>query len=145
MPPLRLPDCPIREPTGRCTANRRDLVAHDTGRSDPGVPVRGRTTTAMRRSRGLRRASDKRLALLGQRIEMLALADRSACAGAELVPEVACEGPIDPHEPLTRARGGSIVDPANVVFLCRRHHGWVHGNPEKAHALGLLRHSWERT
>ena len=49
----------------------------------------------------------------------------------------------DPHEPLTRARGGPITDESNIVGLCRAHHKWTHENPEAAHKAGLLRHSWE--
>ncbi len=45
----------------------------------------------------------------------------------------------DGHEPLTRARGGSITDPANIVWSCRWSHDWVHGHPIEALAIGLLR------
>lgn len=55
----------------------------------------------------------------------------------------------DVHEPLTRARGGSITDPENAVPLCRPHHDHVTFKPESelgaAYALGLLRHSWDAT
>lgn len=97
----------------------------------------------LKRRRGIRRVSDKRAAQLEARREMLALAHRTTCQGWSLIPEVACSGPVDPHEPLTRARGGSITDSANIVFLCRRHHSWVHQHPREAHGLGLLVHSWE--
>ena len=33
---------------------------------------------------------------------------------------------VDVHEKLTRARGGSIVDEANVVALCRQCHDDIH-------------------
>jgi hypothetical protein len=49
----------------------------------------------------------------------------------------------DAHEILSRARGGSITDPANVVPLCRADHDWVTNNPRAAHAEGLSKHSWE--
>jgi len=52
----------------------------------------------------------------------------------------------DIHEPLTRARGGSIVDPDNQVPLCRRCHDEITFRPESelqwAYEIGLLRHSW---
>jgi hypothetical protein len=55
----------------------------------------------------------------------------------------------DVHEPLTRARGGSITDPGNAVPLCRQCHDEITFQPESelgwAYDLGLLRHSWERT
>jgi hypothetical protein len=54
--------------------------------------------------------------------------------------ESKCQGlAIELHEPLTRARGGSILDPANTVAICRSCHGWVHENPEAATKIGLLR------
>lgn len=43
----------------------------------------------------------------------------------------------DAHELLSRARGGSITDPANVVPLCRSHHDHVTQHPVEAEALGL--------
>lgn len=53
----------------------------------------------------------------------------------------------DVHEPLTRARGGSIVDPENMVPLCRPCHDLVTFAPESeldwAYEAGLLRHSWQ--
>jgi 5-methylcytosine-specific restriction endonuclease McrA len=33
--------------------------------------------------------------------------------------------PVDTHELLSRARGGSITDPANLALLCRRCHDAV--------------------
>jgi hypothetical protein len=50
----------------------------------------------------------------------------------------------DAHEPLTRARGGSITDPANVKAVCRPHHDEItFEEPEWAYRLGFLKHSWE--
>lgn len=52
----------------------------------------------------------------------------------------------DAHEPLSRARGGSITDPENVVAICRAHHDQLTFAPETtldwAYELNLLRHSW---
>ena len=45
---------------------------------------------------------------------------------------------VDIHEPLTRARGGSILNPANTVAVCRGCHDWIHTHPESATRLGLL-------
>ena len=49
----------------------------------------------------------------------------------------------DPHEPLTRARGGSITDPDNVRKVCG-FHNWMFGNDEQPwmYELGFLIHSW---
>lgn len=46
---------------------------------------------------------------------------------------------VDLHEPLTRARGGSILDPGNTIAVCRGCHRWIHDHPEEATAMGLLR------
>jgi hypothetical protein len=46
---------------------------------------------------------------------------------------------VDLHEPLTRARGGSILDPDNTVAVCRSCHEWVHDHPKAATKVGLLR------
>jgi hypothetical protein len=43
----------------------------------------------------------------------------------------------DAHEVLSRARGGSITDPANIRPLCREHHNYVTTHPAEAAALGL--------
>jgi hypothetical protein len=44
---------------------------------------------------------------------------------------------------LTRARGGSITDPDNIVLLCRRHHDDVGRGEPWAYDMGLLVHSWD--
>lgn len=57
-----------------------------------------------------------------------------------------CTRPADDvHEPLTRARGGSITDPTNMAPLCRPHHDEItFTEPAWAYDLGLLIHSWDR-
>lgn len=42
----------------------------------------------------------------------------------------------DAHEVLSRARGGSIVDPVNIRFVCRPHHNLITTNPAWAEANG---------
>lgn len=53
----------------------------------------------------------------------------------------------DLHEPLTRARGGSITDEANGMPLARICHDEITFSPESelgwAYEAGLLRHSWD--
>jgi hypothetical protein len=51
----------------------------------------------------------------------------------------------DIHEPLTRARGGPILDDANALPVCRSCHSWIHDNPRDATAAGWLVPSWEAT
>lgn len=43
------------------------------------------------------------------------------------------------HELLSRARGGSITDPANIVGLCQKCHRWITEHPLEATELGLSR------
>jgi len=51
--------------------------------------------------------------------------------------------PSDVHEPLTRARGGSIVDPNNMLVVCRACHDWIHHHPKDASSVGLLVSSYK--
>jgi 5-methylcytosine-specific restriction endonuclease McrA len=47
----------------------------------------------------------------------------------------------DMHEILSRARGGSIIDPANILLVCRRCHSWITENPNIAAEIGASRRS----
>lgn len=50
----------------------------------------------------------------------------------------------DAHEPLSRARGGSITDPENHAPLCRPCHTLITDKePGWAYEAGLLVHSWD--
>ena len=93
----------------------------------------------------LRQVSAKRAKVQRLRRVMVAeeLAKRELCeAGARITQagyDARCHGlAVELHEPLTRARGGSILDPANTVAICRSCHDWVHVNPAAATGLGLL-------
>lgn len=46
------------------------------------------------------------------------------------------------HELLSRARGGSITEDANVSALCHACHGWVTTEPRLATMAGLQRSRW---
>ena len=50
----------------------------------------------------------------------------------------------DQNEILSRARGGSPIDPGNIIDLCREHHSWLTTHPREAHEMGLQPHGWER-
>lgn len=52
--------------------------------------------------------------------------------------------PCQPHEPLKRSRGGSIVDPDAVMWLCWSCHLFSEAEVSLATACGLLMPSWER-
>jgi len=47
------------------------------------------------------------------------------------------------HEILTRARGGSILDRSNCVALCHSCHAWITEHPKEAHAMGMMKNSWD--
>ncbi|MFI7644262.1 hypothetical protein [Nonomuraea sp. NPDC049400] len=50
----------------------------------------------------------------------------------------------DLHEPLTRARQGSITDPDNAVPTCRGHNSELTEEPAWGYELELLVHSWDK-
>jgi hypothetical protein len=68
------------------------------------------------------------------------LAERPRCEA-----RIGCSGAsADVHEIVSRARGGSLVDEANLACVCRDCHTYLTDNPLAAEALGLSKHSWER-
>lgn len=58
-------------------------------------------------------------------------------------PPGCADAACDAHEVQTRARGGSISDPGNIVLLCRRHHDGVGRGEPWAYDMGLLARSWD--
>lgn len=50
---------------------------------------------------------------------------------------------LSPHEPLTRARGGSILDKSNIRIVCWDHNQELTLEPPWGYELGFLRHSWD--
>lgn len=94
----------------------------------------------MPRRRGLRARSLKTQRVYRERRRLVAdlLAEPSLC------PVPGCTRIADsPHEPLTRARGGDILDPDNVVAVCWDHNRELTLEPPWGYELGLLKHSWE--
>lgn len=51
----------------------------------------------------------------------------------------------DGHERKTRARGGSILSPTNVIGTCRHHNGELTMEPAWGYETGMLLHSWDET
>ena len=49
----------------------------------------------------------------------------------------------DVHEVKTRGRGGSILDDANCIALCRPCHSFITTNPEWATTNGFMVHAWD--
>jgi hypothetical protein len=99
----------------------------------------------LRRHKPIRQVSARRQREMRERRAMVAAmfgGERPVC----VVPDCG-RWADDLHEPLTRARGGSITDPDNAVPLCREHHDEITFRPESelgwAYDLGLLVHSWD--
>lgn len=105
----------------------------------------------MQRHQRLRPVSLRRQAENRQRramVDGLFGGERPLCAVWEaLQPGWCTRWADDLHEPLTRARGGSITDPDNAVPLCRACHDRITFRPESelqwAYDMGLLIHSWD--
>ena len=93
----------------------------------------------LKRNKGLRAVSAKRAR---------ENRERKAMAKARFPERPRCVVPWCPrmaddlHEPLTRARGGSITDPDNTVPVCRQHNEELTMEPAWGYELGLLKHSW---
>jgi hypothetical protein len=49
---------------------------------------------------------------------------------------------VDPHELVRRSRGGSILDPQNILMICRSCHTRIGNHPDTAERLGLELPSW---
>lgn len=66
------------------------------------------------------------------------------CEALAILPHV-CQGPgpLQVHEPLTRARGGDPLDPDQCLLVCPWSHRWIHAHPAQSIPLGLLKHSWD--
>lgn len=108
----------------------------------------------LKRTTPLRQVSKKRDRELKQRRKVIAevMATRYRCEAIHLIKQSEeakghrCGGwAVDIHEPLTRARGGSITDPANMVPVCRACHDWIHHHPKEATTVGLLRSAPPKT
>lgn len=93
----------------------------------------------VRRTR-LRHRSKKMEAIYEERrplVERL-LKERPVCEVADCARQS-----VDVHEVHTRGRGGSILDEANCMTVCRRCHRQITDNPAWAHENGYVIHSWE--
>ena len=123
-----------------------------------------RSTKPLRRGSRLRPMSAKRRAVNVERAKVVAQLreTRRGCEGMALLRQAAHNAPqrdqeayvaalrscdpwqrvLQPHEPLTRARRGSITDPANILMLCDGCHSWTHANPRLSTEAGMLLPSW---
>lgn len=104
-----------------------------------------RSGSQLKRSTPIRQVSKKREKLNRARRDFVAgfLAARPRCEAQQPVMLVdrnhRCQiWSVDVHEVLTRARGGSILDPDNCRAICRACHDWIHDHPKLATEVGLL-------
>ena len=85
------------------------------------------------RSRKMEATYRKRRTLVAQMLDEKPVCERCHAARS-----------VDVHERLSRARGGSILDPRNLVTLCRPCHQYITEHPIEAEAAGWSVHSWDR-
>lgn len=89
----------------------------------------------------MRAVSKKRMKLVRERRKVLARIMGGPCE-ARLD---GCTGRAeDPHEVLSRARGGSLIDPANILPVCRPCHEFITTHPKDATERGLLKARWPK-
>lgn len=50
---------------------------------------------------------------------------------------------VDVHEVVRRSQGGSILDEANLMCVCRECHRRIGNEPQLAFDLGLARHAYD--
>jgi 5-methylcytosine-specific restriction endonuclease McrA len=103
------------------------------------VPLRSFTRLrpmSKRRRRELRQRAQVRVEVLER---------DGGCVARDRLPQVSCSGgDLDVHELVRRSqwRAGWLYA-SNCVAICRRHHDYVGLHPEHAHAVGLVRWSYE--
>jgi hypothetical protein len=121
-------------------------------RPHPKAPKRPKERSRLKRAKPMRRRSEKTAKVYEKRRELVArlLKERPRC---EACPRIlawcsangwmgrrpGCRGDLDVHEILSRSAGGSILDEANCLCVCRPAHRWIHDHPIASKAMGLLR------
>ena len=95
--------------------------------------------TPLKRTGSLAPVSKKRARTNRQRAKFVQeeLSNRQWCEAH--VPNVCTRYSVEIHEPFPRSLGGSILDRANSIAICRACHRWVHDNVKEACQLGLLK------
>jgi hypothetical protein len=94
--------------------------------------------------------SDNRREVNAQRaalmVETFGPRHKWVCSASHLIP-TPCYGTVNGHEVKSRARAGrtdaNLLDMNGIILLCNHHNEWCESNPDDAHALGLVKHSWE--
>lgn len=93
-------------------------------------------TQGLRRSGRLRQQSRKRRKTMPARARCVR--EVMARAGGRCEWQFCDQAATDVHEILSRARGGSPLDPANALAVCRWHHDFCHANPKLAASVGWM-------
>ena len=95
--------------------------------------------TPLKRTGSLAPVSKKRAKTNRQRAKFVQeeLSNRAYCEAK--IPQVCTRWSTEIHEPYPRSLGGSILDRANSVAICRMCHRWVHDNVAEAEKIGLLK------
>ena len=84
----------------------------------------------------IRPVSAKRARANRRRTEVLRSLYGTPCAARLAM----CTGRAEQgHEVLSRARGGSITDPENIIGVCAPCHQWITEHPLEATERGLMR------
>jgi hypothetical protein len=98
-----------------------------------------RRTPMQRRTVGIKPRSKKRAELYEKRRPFVAriLGERPVCEVCRAKPSQDC------HEPLRRSAGGSILDEANCMAVCRLCHSKIHDNVAWAMSKGYLRSRYD--
>ena len=105
----------------------------------PGGPLKRRTE--LKQTKPLPKVSKKRAK---ENRERAAMADRRFPGRDAMCVVPRCGQRADDfHEPLTRARLGSITDPDNTEPVCRKHNSELTEEPQWGYDLHLLVHSWD--
>lgn len=113
------------------------------------TPFASRTPGELRAGLGLGVQARKPLRYRSKKTARRYVTRREIVAELFAEPSV-CEVPwctetaTDPHEPLTRARGGDILDRANIRKVCHPHNVMFSADEQPwMYDLGFLVHSWD--
>ena len=95
--------------------------------------------TPLKRTGSLSPVSKKRAKTNRQRAKFVKeeLDKRQYCEAH--IPNICSRWATEIHEPILRSAGGSILDAANSVAICRMCHRWVHDNVAEAKKVGLIK------
>lgn len=135
---------PLRSRTSlkRSTVPIRSVEKTSRGTPTSASSTKGRAPLKQRSDKMARVYAEERVPLV-----VRLLAERPWCEACPVYAEADGKGTyvrrrsVDLHEVLSRGRGGSITDEANILCVCRPCHDRIGHSPKQAEALGLLKAS----